>query len=77
MKMLINSQWVEASGGAWMEIRNPGTGDLIDKVPAGTVEDANRAVDAAQASKKVMGRLPAFERAAILNKIALAIEAHQ
>ena len=39
MKMLIDSQWVEASDGAWMDIRNPGTGKVIDRVPRATLED--------------------------------------
>jgi len=75
MKMLIEGQWVEASDKAWMEIRNPGTGEVLDRVPRGTLEDATHMVAAAQKGKVAMRRLTANQRYDILNKIALAIEA--
>jgi lactaldehyde dehydrogenase len=75
MKMLIDSQWVEASDGSWQEIRNPGTGDVIDRVPVATLQDAETALQAAQRGKEAMGRLPAHKRSAILFRIAEAMEA--
>jgi acyl-CoA reductase-like NAD-dependent aldehyde dehydrogenase len=75
MKMLIDSQWVEASDGNWQEIRNPGTGDVIDRVPVATLQDAETALQAAQRGKEAMGRLPAYKRSAILFRIAEAMEA--
>ena len=75
MKMLIDSQWVEASDGSWQEIRNPGTGDVIDKVPVATLQDAETALQAAQRGKEAMGKLPAHKRSAILFRIAEAMEA--
>ena len=72
--MLIDGQWVEASDLKWMEIRNPGTGEVLDRVPRATVEDAARMVEAAQRGKVAMRRLTAHQRYEILNKIALAIE---
>ena len=77
MKMLIDSQWVEASDGNWQEIRNPGTGDVIDRVPVTTLQDAETALQAAQRGKEAMGRLPAHERSAILFRIAEAMEANK
>ena len=74
--MFIDDQWVEASDKAWMEIRNPGTGEVLDTVPRGTLEDATRMVAAAQKGKVAMRRLTALQRYEILNRIALAIEAH-
>ncbi len=75
MKMLIDNRWVEASDGAWMEIRNPGTGAVIDKVPRATLQDAERAVAAAQCGKESMRKLTARARYEILVRIADAIEA--
>ena len=77
MKMLIDSQWVEASGGKWLEIHNPGTGDVIDQVPLATLQDAEKALQAAQRGKEAMGRLPAHRRSAILFRIAEAMEANK
>lgn len=77
MKMLIDSQWVEASDGNWQEVRNPGTGAVIDRVPSATLEDAERALEAAQRGKEAMRKCPAHERAAILFRIADAMEANK
>ncbi len=77
MKMVIDSQWVESSDGKFQEVRNPGTGEVIDRVPRGTLADAERAVAAAQGAKERMRRLHAFERAALMTRIAEAIQANQ
>jgi len=74
MKMLIDSQWVEASNGKWLEIYNPGNGEIIDKVPEATLDDAKTTLEAAQRGKKEMGRLPAHERSEILFRLARAME---
>ena len=74
MQMLINGQWVEASDKQRIEVRNPATGEIIGTVPRGTLEDARRAVEAAQRGKQAISKLPAHERAAILFRIADAIE---
>lgn len=76
MKMLIDSQWVEASDGAWMEIRNPGTGEVLDRVPRATLQDAERAVAAAQQGKQAMRQMTALARYEALIRIANAIEAN-
>jgi lactaldehyde dehydrogenase len=74
MKMLIDSQWVDASDGTVSGVDNPATGDIIDTVPNATLEDVKRAVEAAQRGKVAMRQLPAHARAAILFRIAEAIE---
>jgi acyl-CoA reductase-like NAD-dependent aldehyde dehydrogenase len=77
MKMLIDSQWVKASDGNWREVLNPGTGEVIGKVPVATLQDAERAVQAAQRGKEAMGGMPAHERSTILFRIADAMEANK
>jgi lactaldehyde dehydrogenase len=73
MKMLIDSQWVEASDGGRIEVRNPGTGAVIDRAPRATLDDARRAVEAAQSGKEAMHRLSAATRYDLLQAIANAI----
>jgi acyl-CoA reductase-like NAD-dependent aldehyde dehydrogenase len=75
MKMLVDGQWVESADGKWMDIKNPGSGDLIEKVPMATLQDAEQAVKAAQKGKVAMRKLTAFERFEILTRIAQAIDA--
>ena len=47
-KMLIGGEWAEATGGDWIDVRNPATGGVIGRVPAGTEADVDRAVRAAR-----------------------------
>jgi lactaldehyde dehydrogenase len=74
MKMLIDNQWVESSDKTWMSIRNPGTGEEIDKVPKATLADMERVVAAAQKGKVAMRQLTALQRYEILTCIAQAID---
>ncbi|MGE5137877.1 MAG: aldehyde dehydrogenase family protein [Rudaea sp.] len=74
MKMLIDGEWVEASDGRCREIVNSGTGEVIDVVPMATLQDAERALAAAQCGKQEMRKLSAHERAAILFRIADALD---
>jgi len=74
MKMFIDDQWVEASDRTWISIRNPGTGEEIDKVPKATLQDVERAVNSAQRGKQAMRQLTALQRYEILISIAQAIE---
>ncbi len=78
MKMWIDGGWAESSSGAWIDVRNPATGQVIGRVPAGTSADVDRAVAAGRAAFKD-GRwrskwIP--ERVAILNKLADLIDEH-
>ncbi|MDQ3448471.1 MAG: gamma-aminobutyraldehyde dehydrogenase [Chloroflexota bacterium] len=77
-RMLIGGEWVEASGGEWIGVTNPATGQPAGRVPAGTEADVDRAVRAARESF-ADGRwrnLWVPERAAILNKLADLIDEH-
>jgi acyl-CoA reductase-like NAD-dependent aldehyde dehydrogenase len=77
MKMLIDSLWVDASNGKQREVRNSGTGEVIDTVPEATLEDAERALQAAQRGKEAMRSLPAHERSAILFRTAASMETNK
>jgi aldehyde dehydrogenase (NAD+) len=49
-KMLIGGQWVSAVAGETFETINPYTGEAWARIPRGRAEDADRAVQAAQAA---------------------------
>lgn len=70
LKMYINGEFVESSSGKWIEVLNPSTEEVISRQPDGTVEDVNRALDAAQAAQKAWAATPAIERASYLHKMA-------
>ncbi len=54
----------------WIEVKNPATGELIDRVPAGTQEDVSFAVDAAEAASGAWAKKTMRERGMILYQAA-------
>ena len=73
LAMYINGAFVNDFAGAYREVLNPATEDVIAQEPKGSVEDVNRAVAAAYAAQADWERVPAVERGAYLRKIAAGI----
>lgn len=69
-KQYINGQFVESKSTGVIEIVNPCTEEVISTIPTGTVEDADNALEAAQAAQPAWEVLPAIQRAAFLHKMA-------
>ncbi|HNB05836.1 MAG TPA: aldehyde dehydrogenase family protein, partial [Thauera aminoaromatica] len=47
-RMAIGGEWVEALGGGMLEVVDPASGQVFDRVPAGEATDIDRAVEAAR-----------------------------
>jgi len=47
-KLFINGENVDSASGATYQIRNPATSELVDTVAKGNVDDAKKAIDAAE-----------------------------
>ncbi|MDR1797292.1 MAG: aldehyde dehydrogenase family protein [Clostridiales Family XIII bacterium] len=62
MKMIIGGERVDASDGAVLEVVNPSTGAVVDTVPNATLEDVERAVDAAREGFRTWRKVPLHER---------------
>jgi acyl-CoA reductase-like NAD-dependent aldehyde dehydrogenase len=62
MQMLINGKWVDALDGETIEITNPATGEIIDRVPRAKAEDVNQAVEYAKVGYKMNRKIPAHQR---------------
>ena len=75
MRMLVAGEWCDASDGATIAVLNPGSGALIDRVPAATEADVERAVAAAQEGRRAMQLMPAHARGAALVEAAARLEA--
>jgi acyl-CoA reductase-like NAD-dependent aldehyde dehydrogenase len=75
MRMLVAGEWCDASDGATIAVLNPGSGALIDRVPAATEADVQRAVTAAQEGRRAMQLMPAHARGAALVEAAARLEA--
>src|ERR1700728_3084084 len=72
---LIGDRRTTAAGGATFATTSPYSGDVIAEVPAGTTDDAGRAVDAALAAAPAWGREPAARRGQLVGQLADALEA--
>src|SRR5438309_2584241 len=68
--MIIEGERAAAASGETYEVRNPATGEVVDRVPSGGPEDVDRAAHAAARTQKSWGKLSAAERARILHKAA-------
>jgi acyl-CoA reductase-like NAD-dependent aldehyde dehydrogenase len=67
MKMFVAGEWC---GAETEPIQQPHSGELVDCVPAATVEDVEQALSAAVAGARAMAALTAWERSEILNRAA-------
>ena len=71
--MFINGKFEENVSGRWIKVLNPSTEEVNCLMPDGTVEDARRAIDAAEKAQGAWEKIPAVERGAYLEKIAEGI----
>ena len=76
-KMIIGGQLTESNSGQWVEVRNPATGELVDRVPKGTVEDVHRAVAAAQKALPEWSAHSSASRGAVLHKAVHLIHEYE
>jgi len=72
-RMYIDGQFVESLNDKWIDVINPATEAVISQVPEGSIQDAQRAINAAEAAQPDWEALPAVERGAWLHKIAQGI----
>ncbi len=70
MKMQINGKAMEACSSEFFDITNPATGELIDRVPRGTEDDAAVAVEAASSAFGGWASTTPQQRAGILYRAA-------
>jgi acyl-CoA reductase-like NAD-dependent aldehyde dehydrogenase len=74
LRMFIGGQWRDSESGETFDATSPATGEVIATLPRGTRADAGRAVEAAHRARSAMAALGAFDRAALLHRIADAME---
>lgn len=68
--MWIKGEFVSSSSAETLEVLNPYSEEVLDRVPAGTPADVERAVQAALSAFAEWRRVPAVERAGFLHEIA-------
>ena len=45
LKMFINGKFVENTSDKWIDVLKPSTEEVISRMPAGTAEDASKAIE--------------------------------
>ena len=68
MQCIINGKWVDASDKSTIDVVNPYTGKVIDKVPNCTPKDVNKAVECAKKAQASWAKMPVYQKAEILYK---------
>jgi malonate-semialdehyde dehydrogenase (acetylating) / methylmalonate-semialdehyde dehydrogenase len=74
MKNYINGEWVDSTGKERVEIRDPGTGQIIGYTPLSPAADINAAVAAADAAFWEWRTTPAVQRARYFFRIKEVLE---
>ena len=72
--MHIDGKWVESESGGAFEATSPSTGEAIGTLPEGTRGDAQRAIVAANAAWQDWAARSAFDRAAVMERVARVIQ---
>ena len=76
-RQFIGGQWVEAGDGGTFEDLDPFTGNVVATVPAGTRDDARRAVEAAAVAFPEWSRTPPIVRQGIFLRAAEILESRR
>lgn len=72
-RMLVGGALVESRGGGWLDSINPVDEQIIGRVPNGTAEDVEAAVQAAEAAQADWEDTDIRERARLIHRLADAI----
>ena len=73
--LYINGQWKEAK--EYAPLYSPFSGELLAEIAQADERDVDEAIEAAKAASKVMAKMPASQRALILEKAVAIMEARK
>ena len=76
-KLYIGGEWVEPAGPRTIEVVNPATEEVIGRIPEGTEEDADLAVEAARAAFDSWSAVSPDERAGLCAAIGAQLTERQ
>ncbi|MGH6861068.1 MAG: aldehyde dehydrogenase family protein, partial [Phyllobacterium sp.] len=69
-RLLINGRWTAGSNGERLEVLNPATGELFGHAAIATMEDINRAAQAAYDAFSSWSKVSGYERSSLLKAAA-------
>jgi len=76
LRNYIGGAWVESASGAALDVENPGTGEILSRVPAGSRADVERAVGCALSAQRAWRETPAEQRIQYLFRMKTILEEH-
>ncbi|WP_246946170.1 aldehyde dehydrogenase family protein [Bacillus pinisoli] len=71
-KLYIDGEWI--NGQEYVQLYSPYSGEVIGEIPLASAEDVEKAVQAAEKAKGRLRKMPAHERATILENIARLLQ---
>ena len=74
-RLFIGGRWVAPSGSEMIDVHNAGTGEVMGRVPAGSVKDVNAAVAAARGALDKWSATSPGVRSELLEKISAGLKA--
>jgi acyl-CoA reductase-like NAD-dependent aldehyde dehydrogenase len=66
--LFISGEWVEAK--QYSPLSSPYSEEIIAEIPVATVEETEQAIESAYRTRHIMAKMPAYERANILNNLS-------
>ena len=76
-KLFINGENVDSASGATYQIRNPATSELVDTVAKGNVDDAKKAIDAAEDALEKWSDSAPTQAPGVLSKAAQLVRTNE
>ena len=74
-KLFIGGEWVDPAGAETIDVINSSTEEVMGRIPQGTPEDVDRAVEAARAAFESWSQTPLVERQNLVRAIAAGLAA--
>ncbi|WP_318508700.1 aldehyde dehydrogenase family protein [Bacillus sp. T3] len=71
-RLFINGEWVESQN--YKLLLSPYKQEVIAEIPLATVEETDMAIESAYRAREVMAKMPAHQRATILEKLSHLLE---
>src|SRR3974377_1603820 len=66
LKYFAGGKWLESNSGKYMDVYDPSIGEVIAHTPCCTVEEVNRAIQAAHDAFPAWSQTPVMKRAQVL-----------
>ena len=73
----VGGEWIDATAGETLDVRDPGTAELLGRVPLSSRADLERAVSAATAAFPAWRATPVVERVRVLFRLKALLDAER